>query len=236
MTLFVSVFIGYFVVILFILLSYTMLLHASVCCESISYFFGFWIIYLGIFSITDWLKKTDSLNDNLTIKDTLEIPEIQQIIKFISAINDPMALFQIKTFQILAINDAVKKCYGYEESEVIGHYIWEFSAEPEKTKAYLLGLKENTTNPAIRLHKRKTGELFTAQLSTNILQIAGKWIGLTMIRDVTEEQTQSRLLKQQVAWAESILTHSSDWILVFSPELKISYCSPSVQRILEFSP
>ena len=97
--------------------------------------------------------------------------------------NDALFLLDQDTGAILEVNDAACTMYGYMREELLRMKATDVSAEPEETEQVLKGRQDRIP---LRLHKKKDGTTFVAELSLSYFTLQGRPVVVGTVRDITE--------------------------------------------------
>lgn len=98
------------------------------------------------------------------------------------SIPDTVYLIDQETGQILDVNAAATRTYGYSHDEFIKLKNTDVSAEPHETQMATQDIKPNIP---IRYHKRKDGSVFPVEISASTFDLHGKKVIIGTARDIT---------------------------------------------------
>ena len=150
-----------------------------------------------------------------------------------------VALTRLEDGLILEVNDTWLAMSGYSREEAIGHSarkmrIW---PSPEAAARFVAELK---ANGALRgwEHKflKKSGELYWAELSAQLLVIGGEKVILSTMVDITARKRAEQALRESEERFRSVLENSRDVIVrVHIPEGRFEYVSPSCALLVGYS-
>ncbi|WP_375584651.1 PAS domain S-box protein [Cyclobacterium xiamenense] len=138
----------------------------------------------------------------------------------------PKILLDVDTLEILEINRAALRCYGYEKHEILGYSMGMLLQEDEIGLFYEgiqrflgKGVPEKI-NPSI--HRTKTGELLQGELLIHELVYNDRKCVMAILNDHTE-QLQAQSMKSQLA---NIMENSLNEIYIFDTKsLRFSYAN-----------
>jgi PAS domain S-box-containing protein len=112
--------------------------------------------------------------------------------------SDALALMDVEVGDILDVNIAFIKLYGYTKEEILCMKNIDFSAEPDKTLTSVKDLEKFTP---LRYHKKKNGTIFPVEIAANIFEHQGKTVLIASIRDISDrliiEQQMEKSLKEK---------------------------------------
>ena len=106
--------------------------------------------------------------------------------------SDALVLVDIETGELLDVNRAFIKLYGYSKEEIQGMKNTDFSAEPDKTSK---ATQERQEYIPLRYHKKKNGKIFPVEITANIFDHQGRNVYIAAIRDITDR----KITEQQMA-------------------------------------
>jgi PAS domain S-box-containing protein len=116
--------------------------------------------------------------------------------------SDALALMDIKTGNMLDVNKAFIKLYGFTKEEILCMKNTDFSAEPDKTQK---ATKAHEKYIPIRYHKKKDGTVFPTEISVSIFEYQGKEVLIAAVRDITERKHAEEQIKASLKEKEILL-------------------------------
>jgi PAS domain S-box-containing protein len=163
------------------------------------------------------------ITDHKVAEEALRESEANYRLLF-SAESDAIVVVDAETMGIVDANEAALSLYGYQRDELLGLRALELSAEPEKTAAHIkkvaLGKpSEVFPGPAQRLHKRKNGMTFPAEISSGVYALENRQIVCTIIRDITERKRMEKALETSLHDMELRLEERTDELVKANEEL-----------------
>ena len=169
------------------------------------------------------VSPTDSHSYIFTIADITEqkeaarrIRESEEKFRHLFALeNDALFLIDQETGAILDVNDATCAMYGYSHEELVRMKSTDVSAEPEETERTL---RERQHKIPIRLHKRKDGTTFVAEISASYFTLQGRPVTLGAVRDITDRQRAERELIDSEQRYRSVFDNSLYGIMLTRPD------------------
>jgi PAS domain S-box-containing protein len=96
---------------------------------------------------------------------------------------DAVLLTDQTTCQILGVNPAACRLYGYSPDEFLALKITDLSAEPEKTETTV---RQSVLHVPVRLHRKKDGTIFPVEISGGYFAEGSLRLHTVFIRDITE--------------------------------------------------
>jgi PAS domain S-box-containing protein len=97
----------------------------------------------------------------------------------------PMWVFDLETFQFLAVNDAAVEHYGYSREEFLSRTILDIRPEEDAPKVRASMNTPGVHTGEIWRHIRKDGSTIMVEVSTRPIEFAGRQARLTLANDVT---------------------------------------------------
>jgi diguanylate cyclase (GGDEF)-like protein/PAS domain S-box-containing protein len=110
-----------------------------------------------------------------------------------------MFVFDQRTQQLLEVNDAAVRCYGYTHDEFLSMRITDLRASDQPNGSqYYPELEENITRrPLLRRHQQKDGRLVDVEIVSQKLELSDRPTVLMVAHDITERKAlESQLLHQ----------------------------------------
>jgi PAS domain S-box-containing protein len=99
---------------------------------------------------------------------------------------DAISIFEVETKQIVDVNDAYLRLYGYRREEIVGQPISIVSAEPEAThRAIDQATARGETLIKERRHRRKDGTELIVEIAAGPFRWRGETLMYAFIRDIT---------------------------------------------------
>jgi PAS domain S-box-containing protein len=138
---------------------------------------------------------------------------------------------------ILEVNQAFCKMFGYKKSECFQKNILFFAA-PESSD-YILNIINTGTEKIYKAHGlTKKGKKIKCELKASIIDYIGRKLRVTCIRDITEESITQQKLQETVS-DYKLITETTSYIFfkaTFTPQLRYTYLSSSLKKILGYQP
>lgn len=106
-----------------------------------------------------------------------------------ATIMDAIVVFDAQTQQIVEVNDAALRLYGYGREELLQLKVTELSENPEASMASIKRVA--CFGPQLiplRYHRKKDGTAFPVEISVNSFVRHGRQLFCGVIRDITERQ------------------------------------------------
>ncbi len=150
---------------------------------------------------------------------------------------NPFPVFVIETgnHQILAVNEAAEKLYGYGREELLKMSALDLRP-PEEIPGYLDVMKRVSEQEAVNSiqvkHRKKNGEIIEVELSSYKLDYFGRQARYIILADVTQrnrlEEEKSRTQREKLQILESI----TDAFVSLDCEWRYVYVNPVAEREL----
>lgn len=151
--------------------------------------------------------------------------------------SDAVFLVDAVTLDILEVNYAAEKLYGFEREELLKMKCTDLSAEPKETER---AVYSETTMADVQLHKKKDGTVFPVELTGNYFCFQGRRTLISAVRDIGDRfRFGEELKKSNMRYNELVKTVPAG---VFSYRTypgglgRIEYASPKLCDILSVSP
>lgn len=113
----------------------------------------------------------------------------------------PTFLYELRSFALVAVNEAALFQYGYSEEELLSLTLPMLAApsvegqvelERPRTSEHIGGSRVTLT------HQRKDGTLFDVELVSRLIQWDSRWLGLAVAIDITAEVGAARSLQRKI--------------------------------------
>jgi PAS domain S-box-containing protein len=110
---------------------------------------------------------------------------------------DSVFIIDQQTLDIVDVNPAACRLYGYSRDEFLRMKNTEISAQPDKTQA---AVRSATTNVQLRFHRKKSGAIFPVEISGGYFTLRGRAVHTAFVRDISER----RQLQASMAQSERL--------------------------------
>jgi PAS domain S-box-containing protein len=142
-----------------------------------------------------------------------------------SAESDAIVVVDARTKEIVDANEAALALYSYDREELLGLSAIELSAEPEKTATHIEAVAsgkpaEVFPGPEQRLHKRKDGKTFPAEISSGVYALKERKMVCAIIRDITERKRMEEALERSLHELELRVNERTDELVKANEALK----------------
>src|SRR5262249_9834206 len=149
----------------------------------------------------------------------------------------PMWVYDLKTLQILEVNDAAIEHYGYSYEEFLSMRITDI--RPTEDVPHLL---ENIRQGRSGLqrsgywrHIVKTGQLIDVEITSHSLMFRNQQAELVVIRDITKEKKAEEALKQAEKKYRTIFEEAIVGIFQSTPDGQLVSANPAMARLYGYS-
>jgi diguanylate cyclase (GGDEF)-like protein/PAS domain S-box-containing protein len=112
---------------------------------------------------------------------------------------DIVTLSTLDDGQFVDVNETFVRATGWSREEVLGHSVWEFGlwTRPEDRERMVQQLREHGSVYNLELQFRvHSGELRTALLSAEVIEVSGRRCILTVSNDITERKGAEQALRE----------------------------------------
>jgi PAS domain S-box-containing protein len=143
------------------------------------------------------------------------------------AIADTVFLIDQKSGNIIDVNLAGSRIFGYSHDEFIRMKLVEISEEPEQT---LKSIKDGSTYIPLRYYHRKDGSVFPVEITASTFELQGRTNFLATIRDISERKRVEKALAESESFNRNLVENLPDYVVLYGSDGKIIYVNPAAER------
>jgi PAS domain S-box-containing protein len=138
----------------------------------------------------------------------------------------------------LDVNETALQHYGYSREEFLS--MTAFDLLPPEDHAALIERLEKNASPTGKLfydrHLTKSGRIINVEIRVHLINYMGKKAGLVIALDITEKmKAEAERLKLDIRF-RALVENSHEGIALHTADGRLLYASPSIERILGYSP
>ena len=137
---------------------------------------------------------------------------------------------------ILDANQKVFELFGYTKSEVLSIKIpmlHPTEALEKSKQAFEAIIREGFFSSEIEF-KKKSGEVFSAEISSSIFEIGGKKVIQGIVRDITDRKQSEEALRESEEKFKSLGENAPDIIYTLARDGSLTYVNPAWEAILGY--
>jgi two-component system cell cycle sensor histidine kinase/response regulator CckA len=138
-----------------------------------------------------------------------------------------------ETLRFLEVNAAALKQYGYSRDEFLGMKTTDIRP-PEERERLLKVLQETTTTLTSHgywFHRRKNGEIFEVEVTTQGIEFGNRPGFLAVAQDVTARRVAEQQVAEHGAYLEALLENMPLATIVLDGDRCIQMCNPAFERL-----
>ena len=148
----------------------------------------------------------------------------------------PMFVFDQKTLDYLEVNEAAIQNYGYSREEFLRMKVSDI--RPAEDVRRLMETVHNrpktlSTQGAWK-HRRKNGEIFDAEITSQGIRYAGRHAVLVSAVDITARLTAEAKAAEQTASLRAMMENNPIAIVVVDLERRIRMCNPAFETVFKY--
>ncbi len=132
--------------------------------------------------------------------------------------SDALFLIDDETDQILEVNDAAVKLYGFEREELLGIRSVDLVGKVSDIDSLR---DEQEIQGSVCLHRRKGDGVFPVEITTSLVTWYGRRARLSAVRDVTEQLNAQNKIERQRAFLKKVIDAVPNLIYVKDRENRI---------------
>ena len=149
---------------------------------------------------------------------------------------DPMYVYDRKTLRFLEVNNAALKKYGYTRHEFLRMKVTD--VRPEEDVALLLAdLRKNTKPLSSRgcwRHRRKNGQIFDVEVTTQRLSFEGHDANLAVVKDMSARRVAERKAAERNAYLHAVMDKNPLGVAALDTQRRIQMCNPAFERMFGY--
>ncbi len=147
-----------------------------------------------------------------------------------------MYVFDAQTLAFLEVNAAAIKAYGYSREEFRRMCITDI--RPQEEIPRLLKLASHATKPVgfqgFWKHRRKSGEVFEVEVTTQGISFAGREAVLAVIQDLTARRAAERKSAEQMAYLQALTENNPSAIVAIDVDRRVQMCNAAFERLFGY--
>jgi PAS domain S-box-containing protein len=156
--------------------------------------------------------------------------------------NDAILLMEEDKF--FECNNKAVEIYGCPKAEIIGKTPWDYSPEMQpdgrtsrdNAKERIEAARKGAPQFFEWVHSRCDGSLFDAEVHLTQLALPEKTLVFAQVRDITNKKKVEEALRQGEEKYRFLTENMADIIWTVDMQMHTTYVSPSVERVLGFTP
>lgn len=137
---------------------------------------------------------------------------------------DSIAIATVVEGRIIDINDSFVQQIGYTRDELIGSTSLNLWATPEDRQQIIKSLQENGHLRNEEVHyRRKNGEIRTALMSSELIELNGTLCSISLLRDITERKEIENQLRHSEMRYRAIVEDQSELICRYTSDFRLTF-------------
>ena len=140
------------------------------------------------------------------------------------------------TLCFLEVNAAAIQQYGYSRQEFLRMRVTDIRPQEDVPKL-LESLRRNNGLVVYRgqwRHRRKNGEIFDVEITTQEIPFAGRTAALAVARDITERCAAERKVAEHTAYLHALTENNPLGIVTVDANRKVQMCNPAFERLFGY--
>ncbi|QEC74703.1 PAS domain S-box protein [Mucilaginibacter ginsenosidivorax] len=155
--------------------------------------------------------------------------------RLFDGIPTPMYIYDDRTFQFLAVNDAAIEQYGYTRDEFLQKLKLTDIRPPEEIPALLKfheALPKGHVNAGRMLHINKAGQRFYVSVYTHHTLFKGKDARQVLIVNIDEKMRAEQIVSEKSAELENILNSITDGFYALNQHWEVTFINKAAEKAL----
>jgi two-component system, cell cycle sensor histidine kinase and response regulator CckA len=149
----------------------------------------------------------------------------------------PMCVHDQETLNFLEVNDAFVRAYRYSRDELLRMRITEIRP-PEEVPRLVEAIGRN--HGSVRSsghwrHRRKNGELFDVEITTQEVSFTGRKAVLVVAQDISARRAAEQELARQTAYTQALTENNPIAIVAVNMDRRVETCNPAFERLFDYS-
>ncbi len=138
--------------------------------------------------------------------------------------------------QVLYVNDYACVSQGYQRSELIGNYVWDFDPDFPRPlwASWWENLKQKKVDNFESRHRRKDGSVFPVEVSANYISHNGEECIFVFVQDITKRKNAEDALRRSEESFRRLFVSSRDAIMTGDPEKGFLSCNPATLALFGY--
>jgi PAS domain S-box-containing protein len=153
--------------------------------------------------------------------------------------NDAIFVIDPETYRFLEVNRRATDLLGYSREELLLMTSLDLR-RPEHVARAIERIEATKISGKGRFEdaplRRKDGREIFVDISATVLEIGGRKIYQSIVRDITEQKAAEQALRESEERFRSLVETTSDWVWAVDPNGVYTYASPKVKDLLGYEP
>jgi len=149
----------------------------------------------------------------------------------------PMYVCDARSLYILEANAAAVRSYGYSREEFLRMRITDIRP-PEDVPLLMEVINSHTTSVAGRgqwRHRRKNGEIFPVEVTSQRIQFAGREAVLGVALDISERMAAEQKIGEHAAYVQALSENNPLAIVALDLNRRVQMCNPAFVKLFGYS-
>jgi two-component system, cell cycle sensor histidine kinase and response regulator CckA len=152
---------------------------------------------------------------------------------------NPLAMYVCdrETLEVLEVNPAAEKQYGYTREEFLKIKITDI--RPPEDIPRLLDIAR-TNGPSLAFlgqwrHRRRNGQVFEVEVTAQGTTFAGRKAVLVVAQDISVRRAMEEKTAERTAYAQALTENNPTAIVAVNMERRVEMCNPAFERLFGYS-
>jgi len=148
-----------------------------------------------------------------------------------------MYVCEVDSLRILEVNAAAIRSYGYSREELLSMRITDIRP-PEDIPGLLKAISLHGGSVGSRgqwRHRRKNGEIFPVEVTSQRIQFAGHEAVLGVALDISERKAAEEKIEEHAAYVQALSENNPLAIVALDLGRRVQMCNPAFERLFGYS-
>ncbi len=150
-------------------------------------------------------------------------------------ISDAVMVFDFETRQMLEVNAASLRIYGYTREELLALTYSQITTEPERSEEAIRETVEGrVSHIPLRYHRKKNGTVFPVEITAGTIRMDGRTLVCGILHDISDRKRTYTALAESESRYRHLYEQSPIGIYRTTPDGRIVLANPAIVQMLGY--